>query len=313
MKNILLVTLAIILSSVGYSQSTKPSRFEWDEFATVDTTFKKAAILIPISLKGVGKKYFMQLDLGSDATMFYEIPFEQICRKHSLLKNKITTITRYNREVEVVPVNGKLGNYTLKSDTFYIKKNYGDSLMPDNKLNVIGTVGLDFFCNRVLMIDFIDQKFAVADTITSFDENILSNADTVAIKLIFNKMFISGIKIGDKTLHNIIYDSGSSIFSLVLTKKKWQELTGRNGDEPDNIVIKIPAWNKEIKVVGAPLNENLFLGNLEIRHPIIFYGLFEGLDLSGAPFKLEGLTGNVLFLNSIVVIDFDNKIMMIKR
>ena len=312
MKKIITLIAVVVLSIKGYSQSIKPAQFEWVEFATVDTTFEKAAILVPIYLKGVDDKYFMQLDLGSDATMFYGIPFEQISKTHPFLRKDIKTILKYNRKVKVVPVNGKLGSYTLKSDTFYIKQNYGDSLNPDSKFNVIGTVGLDIFRNRILMIDFVDQKFAIADTVAQFDQNFLTNTDTIAIKLIFNKMFVSGIKIGDQPLNNIIYDSGSSIFTLVVTKEKWQKLTGRTGDEVDNIVIKIPAWQKEIKVIGAPLKENLFLGNLKVEHPVIFYGVLEELDLSKAPFKLEGLIGNVLFLDSIIIIDFKNKVMMIK-
>ncbi len=312
MKKILLL-IAVVLSVRGYSQSIKPVQFEWVEFATIDTVFEKAAMLIPIHLKGVDDKYFMQLDLGSDATMFYGNPFEQLCEKYPFLKKGIKTVSKYGRKVEVVPVTGKLGNYTLKSDTFYIKKNYGDSLYSDNKFKIIGTVGLDIFRKRVLMIDFIDQKFAVADSVTQLDINHLNAMDTLAIKLIFNKMFVSDIKIEDKPLDNIIYDSGSSIFSLIVTKEKWQKLTGRSGDEVDNIVIKVPAWQKEIKVVGAPLKENLFLGNLKVEHPVIFYGILENLNLSKAPFKLEGLIGNVLFLNSIIIIDFNNKIMMITK
>ena len=313
MKKILVIIAAVVLTFRGYSQSIKPTHFKWTEFATVDTTFEKAAILIPLYLEGVDKKYFMQLDLGSDATMFYGIPFEQISKKYPSLKKDIKTISKYNREVEVVPVNGRLGNYLLRSDMFYIKQDYGDSLNTENELNVIGTVGLDFFCNRVVMLDFVNQKFAIADTITELDKSHLRNTDTIAIKLIFNKIFVSGIKTGDKPLDNIIYDTGSSIFSLVVTKEKWQKLTGKTGDEADNIILKIPAWQKEVKVIGAPLKENLFLGNLEVKHPVIFFGILEKLDLSKAPFKLEGLIGNVLFLNSIIIIDFKNKIMLIKR
>ncbi len=313
MRNILIIIATVLLSVRGYSQSIKPARFYWTKFTTVDTTFEKAAILIPIYLDGVEKKFFMQLDLGSDATMFYGIPFEQISKKKPLLKKGIKTISKYNREVEVVPVNGKLGNYLLRSDTFYIKPDYGDTLNTKNKLNIIGTVGLDFFRNRVVMIDFVNQYFAIADTITELDKSLLANTDTIAIKLIFNKIFISGIKIGDQPIENIIYDTGSSIFSLVVTKKKWQKLTGKVGDETDNIIIKIPAWKKEIKVIGTPLKENLFLGTLKIENPAIFYGILEELDLSKAPFKLEGLIGNVLFLNSIIIIDFNNETMMIKN
>ena len=307
------VIAGVILSTGGYSQSVEPSRFEWEEFATDDTVFEKAAILIPIHLEGIDEQYYMQLDLGSDATMFYGIPFEQICELHPSWKNNITTLSIYNRKVDVLPVQGKLGNYILRSDTFYIKRDFGDSLNPPNKPEIIGTVGLDFFHNRVLMIDFVDQGFAVADSVAELDKNLLANTDTIAVNVIFNKMFVSGIKIGDRPLDNIIYDSGSSIFSLVVTKEKWQELTGRTGNEVDNTVLKIPAWGKEIEVVGAPLNEDLFLRNLKIEHPVVYYGILEGLDLSRAPFELEGLIGNVLFLDSILIIDLKNKMMMIKK
>ena len=39
----------------------------------------------------------------------------------------------------------------------------------------------------------------------------------------------------------------------------------------------------------------------------------EEMDFSQAPVKIEGLIGNALFLNSIVIIDLDNEIMLVKR
>jgi hypothetical protein len=90
---------------------------------------------------------------------------------------------------------------------------------------------------------------------------------------------------------------------LETTKKLWQILTGRQGNEADNEVWRLPSWGKESVSIGAPIKEDIRFGTAKFSRPIVFFddsGL-SNLDFEKA-YQANGLFGNALFVDRYLVI-----------
>ncbi|HEX2061221.1 MAG TPA: hypothetical protein VHK90_10805, partial [Thermoanaerobaculia bacterium] len=100
-------------------------------------------------------------------------------------------------------------------------------------------------------------------------------------------------------------DTGASIFPLVTSEETWKVLTGRAGTEPDVTVLTVPSWDRQVTLRGARTVDPVQIGPIAVARPEIFY-LAEGPD-DLKPQKwnppIDGMIGNTLFLNSIVIVD----------
>ena len=153
-----LVILVLFWSSLGTTVAQSPTnasppwtRFEWVGLDVGTQHFARAALLVPITIKGIDGVYYLQHDLGSDQTMLDEVPFRQIRNKAAQTNALKTTAV----------IEGNIGGTDLRGFRIGVKLKYGDPVTPEDKLQVIGTLGLDFFTNRVLLLDYPAQRLAI--------------------------------------------------------------------------------------------------------------------------------------------------------
>lgn len=301
MKNFfyfLLITILFGLNSCDTKdekQKLNWSKFIWTSDIIDGKIYTKTAQLVPFKFENNPKQYYMQLDIGADANILYGIPYYQIINsKHT------------NDTAKFVTINGEVGNFKFKNATFYVMKNFGSLIDPKDTLPNIGTIGLEFFKNKILVINFPNQKFLIIDSSSTLPTSIIDTAQMIDVVIRNNKLFIP-VQTADTVFTNFFFDTGSSRTYLKTTKSLWQKLTGRKGNEKDNIYSKEWAWGKEILTVSAPSKTYLIIAGVKFTNPIVSFDSMRVDKFENWPFKVDGLIGNALFYDKYtIVIDFVN-------
>jgi hypothetical protein len=157
----------------------------------------------------------------------------------------------------------------------------------------MGTIGSDIFVGKVLIIDYPNQRFAICNSVppayqTQF-EDITLNEDNKVIM----PMRIHGSR------YQITFDNGSSIFPLVtLARNSWKFSTG-----PDIDTMEITSWGLSHKVTGKMVTDTFELA----RRKFCNVKIYSNHSVLGIDHNTDAMTGNALFWDNIVIIDYKRK------
>lgn len=274
----------------------KPHRMnKWTNFAWAP---QKGAVYVPVKLEFDTSTYWLQLDTGCEKTLIYEVPLRQLTGQMEFKDKNLM-------------LSGKIGNYEFENERFRIRKDYGGQILSSRKYNEIGTLGLDFFMDKVLVIDYPNDRFCICNSLNELPEELVKKTKFTGVRIKFGKLLLEELKFNNKPLEGIFFDTGSSRFTLVLLRKQhWQKLTGRKGNEQSNDYLEVPAWGRKVTLIGAKAKGTLKLGDLEIEDPIIYFQphlaassvkhflIRIGIQI----FKVYGIMGNAPFYHKYVVI-----------
>jgi hypothetical protein len=271
-------------------------RMEWSNFAWES---RKEVLYVPVRLDFDASTYWLQLDTGCNKSVIYDVPLR-----------RLTGQTAFKDKYFVL--NGNIGGYEFKNERFWIKKGYGSEFSPSEKYNEIGVLGLGFLVRRILTVDYPNERFCVCDSLAELPEELVKKTRFAGVRIRHGKLFLEELRFRDKPLTGIFFDTGSSMFTLVLLQgQRWRELTGRKGDEEDNDYLEVPAWGGEkVTLVGAKAKGILRLGDLEIEDPMVYFdshipasGLMRLLVRVGIRmFGVNGIMGNAPFYDEYTVI-----------
>lgn len=217
------------------------SGFVWAPVQAGGAVLARGAVLLPVVLDGApGRTYFLQLDTGAGWPQWYEVPLRRV------LPNAL----RDGPAQDELVLRGSVGGYSLRADTFAIRKSFGD--VPGRVRPIIGTLGLRFFRGRVLLLDFPRQRFAILDSAQRLPQHITDNASFVPITYRNGHAFIP-LRLGSQFVNDFFYDSGASLFPFTTPPELWRTLTGRTGNEGNNTRWRVSSWGKSLEMIGAPL------------------------------------------------------------
>lgn len=236
----------------------------------------KAAILVPIKLNG--KEYTYQLDTGADVVLVY---------------GKAAHPEWAARGDGMRIPNVVFAGLTLSSILAYPRHD-----MPDG--STAGTVGLGLFVGKTFVIDFPHTRVCLLER-ADLSSDLIARATWTPAEVRHGKFFLDTILNG-LPLTDVLYDSGSSSDALALDTARWQQATGVTNPAAAPIQRKATSWSKEIKIAGAPSTGSLQLGKMEFHRPTVTSVLSRPTDLHDK-YSANGLLGNALFLDSIVMLD----------
>jgi hypothetical protein len=285
------VVLFFLLATRGYSQDPQWSKFEWINYSVADMTFDKAAIVVPLTIRGAARTLWMQLDTGSDGTTVYEIPFRQL-----------HIPAHYSTgDSSAIILSAALGNNSFDSLRLWMSKGYGDTVSEQDPRPIIGTIGLDILQGKVFILDFPHNQFCLVSSVEKIPKELLARANFVNVHNRNNKLFLS-IEIADTSSDDFFFDTGSSIFPIQTTLGLWQKFTGLKGNEKNLTRLKVLSWGKEDITLGAPARGPLRIGELTVDHPMVYFDSTGLNDYTKWPFKTDGLIGNQVFYDHYTVI-----------
>lgn len=259
--------------------------FKWERDSINGKMVEKIAMSVPFTIEN--KTYRFQFDLGANMTLIYDKCFETT----EFIKNK-----KMDKPMEAAGYQV----FTVDNQNFSVGKlkveNYKlHGLLNFEQEEACGVVGADLFQNQYLIIDFPNKKAIVTDELKTNKK-----IDFVDIKIINNKPILP-LEIDGKVYH-FQYDTGASVFPIVSYKKNFQNLIEsseiienfniRNFNNP--LIVKAIKTNKEINIGKSSFNTKEFWFTDED------YFSFEQQGI-------DGIIGNVFFLDKTIVIDFKNK------
>lgn len=186
----------------------------------------------------------------------------------------------------------------LKNDK--IGGNFSQDLLDKYKGFSIGTIGVDIFKNKVLILDFKNRKIGYCDSLTKqFYKQKISSSPFQFYK---NRIILP-VQIGNEKI-NFMYDCGASMFTRNATPKHAQSFAPKqltdtlyniNNGESGVVYNALGGkTNKQVKILGKTYKDMVVY--LEKGESEIF-------DEA----KVAGAIGNKLFLDHIVIIDFMTK------
>lgn len=306
--------LSILIIFVATSCTTSKNREDstelpWTNFRWVGNSiegkyYDKFSIYIQVYLNDSKQETFAQLDLGSSTSMLYEIAINELQRLgHLKTFNKDTLqLDTAQQKQYFLSKDLKLtfNQQLINSNEILVRKNYGDKYDPTSP-NItnksVGTIGVDFFQNKILVIDYPNERLCIVDSLPSSYATTVNWQDC---KFNGGSPLIT-LNIGGKD-KNFIFDTGSSLFALLTTKDIFTSITENTKTD----TLNVPSWGNILTVIGRPIKHDVKVGKLLLSKENAYYFMQQEIDAQFKAAGIDGLTGNKLFLGNTIFIDFKN-------
>jgi hypothetical protein len=281
---------ALLLAAAGWMPAHAApditwTPIHWESAHIGGRRVEKAALMVPVQLEGRSARILAQLDLGSDLSQFDAVPYEQLFGKGTAPTDRPGRLA----------FTGVLGGVRVQDYRGTVVPRRGHASPPGQPV-LLGTLGAEFFRNRILLLDFVRQQFCILDEGAKLPAS-LERAAKFAPLTVRNGNLMVPLTINGKTETDFFYDTGASLFPVSTTRARWQALTGRTGTESDNEVWRVNSWGREAVMVGAPIRGDLRLDDAKLANPLVFF------ESSGIPNLANvNLFGNALFFDRFTVI-----------
>lgn len=280
--------------SFFFKRKVQSITFQWLPGAMGE---KHAAILIPVTLDGCSRRFFMQFDLGSPYSMFY--------------RNKLQAIhAKYPRVADNDPIDGKLTDFSFKVDKsavlvkeIALKQFDSTSIDWENSkaVEIIGTLGADLIDGRVFAIDYPNRALNIFDGIP---EQLASKIVLSDFTYVQRRILLPSQIRGQETL--LYFDTGSSMYPLLTDQKTAKFLA------VDSLAVtrtQVSSWGKNLTANTLPTNDSILIGSKKL--PIGTVTFIEGTQQTQVDqmrkMGIGGMTGNALFLKSLLLVDTKSK------
>ncbi len=298
---LILILIACIKQESQYSLQNNDMKwieFKWDSDSLSGKFFDKMSIMIPVKIDSIPDQFYMQFDLGADVNILYGNPLINIINEFPYLSSKIQKDSiNLGDNFWLKEINLKLGDQNSQINDYVVLKDYGSEKSFAN-LETIGTIGANEMKNKILMIDFPEQKIAILDSIPYDLRDIfqIENCKLNRNRVIFDCLINS-------ENYRFMFDTGSSITPVVTNKEIYEKLTGKQKLKPDTLTGY--SWGRKLIIPGALNNFEIHYGeNVILKRNMVYYTDDEkSLDFFKTE-NIDGLIGNSYFFNSVILIDF---------
>jgi hypothetical protein len=277
------------------------AKFKWTNDSLGEKYYEKTAMYIPCKVEGLPYNFTFQFDLGAGLTEIYENSISSFFKLHPGLHKNIKRLQSplqfWNFKKMFQDLTIKFGSMSAKTEKGCLHKSYGEKVSvsnpSDNREFHIGTIGADLFQNKILIIDYPNQRFAICDTLPNSYKVAFSNIELDVVGRVLLPMQLKGKN------YKVMFDNGSSIFPFIVSDDKIIEFSTL----PDTDTLRINSWGKKHDVIGRLIQDSFQLAGQAFSNVKVY-----------ADFRKEyrtkiydAITGNSLFWEKTVIIDFKNR------
>lgn len=277
---------------------------KWLDSYIGEKFFSKSAIYIPIEIEDLKGDFFVQLDTGSNTTILYDNALKSLIKGSNILESKIdyseTSNTSMLSHYWIRKLNFNVARQSCTKDII-VYKDFGswNGIDTATAIQEIGTVGNEIFKDKILYIDFRNNRLAIIDKVTP---EFQSNFFTQKMQLADNKPTIN-LTINNK-LYRFLFDTGSSIFPIITAKNKWAELS--NHDDECDYINEINAWDKKVTAKGKNILGNVYFEDMPLENKKIYTLDYDELADYFNKINVTGIVGNAYFFDKEIMIDYNN-------
>jgi hypothetical protein len=317
-KRKLLLLLLLITSAVSYGQNTKRQiknlnlpwiRFIWESDSLAGRYFDKVGMSIPIKIDEIPYAFTAQLDLGAVHTVFYGKSLAPYLQMFPELTSKLdTTLIQgyvgYDACRIFQHINLYLDKVQFRDIPVGHYADFGDSISMESAKTVtpkhIGTIAPDLFQGKILVIDYPNQRLCVLDSMPTVFQK---KPDFVPFKIRNGRIkipFLIGLIEKD-----LLFDTGSSLFPVFTSKENSHFFTEPTSPIVDSIIGN--QWKQTIRLNGQKITKDIKFGKHKMKRSMVYSLDDKGQKQFEDEENIIGITGNVYFLNGLVIIDYKNK------
>jgi hypothetical protein len=224
--------------------------FDWATVTLGERIFEKAAMLVPVTIDNLPQKFNMQFDLGANEIMFYGNTIAPFLERYPSLAGKLYTTEYSWLPSRFSSISLGFGAVVLDDITVANMENYGDmitasDLDSDEEIH-IGTIGSQIAWNKVLIIDYPGQRFAVTETMPQEYQSLPAiECELREWNDPWGGKFLFPFMLNGKT-EKVVFDTGSSMFFLITSKEKAMSIAS-----PDVVdTMTMESWGQAITING---------------------------------------------------------------
>ncbi len=293
------------VSNQAVAQSMQWISFEWSGYQAKTRYFDKSAILVKTKIDDLPHNFKMQFDLGATHTVIYGKTFESFKKDFATYEQKVdsTALFWYNgkKYPTYQSINLKLDKVDFKNIGIGKYIDYGNTFSSDTidkvKSVVIGTIGVDLFQDKFLIIDYPNSKMCVTEKLPKqFEKVSFIDVQKTNDGRIFIPMEIDGKP------ERLLFDTGVAMFPLLTSEKNAKAIA-----EP---IVKdsldVNSWGKTYYTYGNTINKPVKLGKKQLPKGLVYYDKIQLFDEWFENNKFWGIIGNAYFINNVLIIDYKN-------
>ncbi|WP_066829285.1 hypothetical protein [Rufibacter ruber] len=252
-----------------------------------------AGLLLPVTLAGCPKTFYLQFDTGTPSTVFYKGKLEAIQQKGYAL-----TLKQAGNQMNLVNTTFQVGGLPVTAPEVKVLA-YGDSVISWNdasSVHIIGSLGTDFLEGRIITLDYQRMGLTVSDLLPASIPATAFQDFTFDSRRILLPSRING----EET--DLLFDTGSSTYELLTNKSTWEEFA-QPGQTIDT--ARVNSWGKTLTAYTTTTKATARFGAVQL--PLKKATYMEGMGFMNSMLMrfsgLGGMTGNKLFLGHTLLLD----------
>jgi hypothetical protein len=253
-----------------------------------DSSEAYAALLIPVTLPHCQPCY-MQFDLGAASSVLY---------REGLGTGIADTVS------SLPSFSFKTGNTLIGARNIPVISQPGPFTAP---YRIIGTIGADLIDQKIAVIDYPGKALFIGNDIPAELQEGLALSPFVFSR---RKVLLPATIRGKQTL--LYFDTGSSAYALLT-----DEQTCLSMALPGSVaaVRTVSSWGRQLTAHTVPTRDSIFIGGgqLPIQQASYITGASEAQTAQMRKIGIGGVTGNRLFLHSILVLDTRRQLFGIRK
>lgn len=251
-----------------------------------------AAMLIPVKLKGCPFTFYMQFDTGSPYSIFYRNKLVKVSRRYP----EVTRMTDTTNRLHALRFD--VGSMPVLANEISVQQ-FDSSGINWNKgaVNIIGTLGTDLIDNKLTGINYPEKQLLIGveeDGQAAWSPLIYEQRRILLSASIKGKMSI------------LFFDTGSSAFSLLTNEE-----TARSLSVPGAVPAsqQVGSWGRQLKAIQLVTADSIDMAGKKLAIHAVTYmeGVSEAQINMMKRTGIGGMTGNRLFLGSVLVLDTRKK------
>lgn len=276
--------------------------FLWTNQIKNGKLYERTAMLIPCRIDGIKNDLTLQFDIGSKSTMLYENSLSSFYFQNRTLSDRLSNfkfpVSLAVKRKLFDNLNISFGTYQVYNTSSLVLNNYGNKTTPEAIIKGdtihIGTLGADIFQDKVLIIDYPKQRFAITENVPE----AFNNRSLISIEIDKNGKPVLPLILNSKK-YRILFDNGSSLFPLITASENLSKFS--QGPILDS--IEVSSWGEKHFVDSRMITDTFSLGGKKFSN-VKVYSNHSGLGIDK---RTDGMAGNYLFWHNTIIVDFKNK------
>ena len=302
--------ITLVITSLSFGQQNGCFDFAWEGATVSGRYIPKAAMNVSVTVDNLPHEFTMQLDLGAVTTELYGNSLQPYMDAYPTLIEKIDSTKTFmiNNEEHIMfrEMTLKMGDLEFNNMDIGLFAGYGTPMTADSLKTKtskhIGTIAPDLFQNKVLIIDYPNNRICLKEELP--DE--YSNLDFQDLVLESGRIMLP-FNINERR-EMLMFDTGSSIFSLLTTKNNAEQIS--DGVIADSLSVN--SWGNELSVYGSKITTGVKFGGKSLPGTLVYFVDNPQFDTGFKQMGIWGITGNAYFSNNTIIIDYRNKKIAVK-